>query len=131
MHGECLSFKDDCTRQELRMNAAECSCSHIDGCVQVYDTLTKDVFTPSHKNGDMMVLSNAQRLAAGCISGASACVVVFPLETMRTQAAMGQRHMKGAGAYFGLAADIIRCWPHAEMCTLSFYRSMKQCILFF
>ncbi|BDA49691.1 Calcium-binding mitochondrial carrier protein SCaMC-1 [Coccomyxa sp. Obi] len=74
----------------------------------VYDTLTKDIFTPSHKNGDMMVLSNAQRLAAGCISGASACVVVFPLETLRTQAAMGQRQMRGAGAYFGLAADIIR-----------------------
>lgn len=80
------------------------------GCaLQVYDTLTKNVLTPSHKDGDLMVLSNAQRLAAGCASGASACLVVFPLETLRTQAAMGQRHMRGATAYFRLAADVVRC----------------------
>ena len=77
--------------------------------LQVYDTLTKNVLKPSHRDGELMVLSNAQRLAAGCVSGASACVVVFPLETLRTQAAMGQRHMKGARAYFSLAADVVRC----------------------
>lgn len=89
----------------------------------MYDTLTKNVLTPSHNRGDTVVLSNAQRLAAGCLSGASACVVVFPLETLRTQAAMGQRQMKGAGAYFGLAAGIIRCWPMAAM-----HDTMQVCL---
>lgn len=78
-------------------------------CVQVYDTVTKNLMTPSKRQGETASLSNAQRVAAGCLSGASACIVVFPLETLRTQAAMGQRQMKGAGAYFTLAADIIRC----------------------
>jgi solute carrier family 25 phosphate transporter 23/24/25/41 len=74
----------------------------------VYDTLTKNLMTPSIKKGETAALSNAQRVAAGCLSGASACVVVFPLETLRTQAAMGHRQMSGAGAYFSLTADVIR-----------------------
>ena len=54
-------------------------------------------------------LSHAQRVAAGCVSGASACLVVFPLETLRTHAAMGNVKLKGAGAYFRIAAAITRC----------------------
>ncbi len=77
--------------------------------MQVYDTVTKNLMTPTMRTGETAALTNAQRVAAGCMSGASACMVVFPLETLRTQAAMGHRQMKGAGAYFTLAADIIRC----------------------
>ena len=78
--------------------------------VQVYDTLTKNVLKPSGASGEA-TLSHAQRLAAGCASGASACVVVFPLETLRTHAAMGKVNLKGAGAYFRIASAITRCIP--------------------
>ena len=77
-------------------------------CVQVYDTLTKNVMQPSGASGEAS-LSNVQRVAAGCMSGMSACVVVFPLETLRTHAAMGNVKLKGAGAYFRMAAAITRC----------------------
>ena len=77
-------------------------------CAQVYDTLTKNVMQPSGVSGEAS-LSNAQRVAAGCMSGMSACVVVFPLETLRTHAAMGNVKLKGAGAYFRMAAAITRC----------------------
>ena len=78
--------------------------------MQVYDTLTKNVLKPSGASGEA-TLSHAQRLAAGCASGASACVVVFPLETLRTHAAMGQVNLKGAGAYFRIASAITRYGP--------------------
>ena len=74
----------------------------------MYDTLTKNVMQPSGASGEAS-LSNAQRVAAGCMSGMSACVVVFPLETLRTHAAMGNVKLKGAVAYFRMAAAITRC----------------------
>lgn len=75
--------------------------------MQVYDTLTKNVLKPSGASGEA-TLSHTQRIAAGCISGASACLVVFPLETLRTHAAMGKVNLKGAGAYFRIASAITR-----------------------
>ena len=63
---------------------------------------------PSGVSGEAS-LSHVQRIAAGCMSGMSACLVVFPLETLRTHAAMGNVKLKGAGAYFRMAAAITRC----------------------
>ena len=76
--------------------------------LQVYDTLTKNVMKPSGASGEAS-LSNVQRVAAGCASGMAACVVVFPLETLRTHAAMGNVKLKGAGAYLRIAGAITRC----------------------
>lgn len=80
--------------------------------MQVYDTLTKNLMKPSGVSGEAS-LSHVQRVAAGCMSGMSACVVVFPLETLRTHAAMGNVKLKGTGAYFRMAAAITRyaCCP--------------------
>ena len=85
------------------------------GPAQVYDTLTKNIMQPSGVSGEAS-LSNAQRVAAGCMSGMSACVVVFPLETLRTHAAMGNVKLKGAGAYFRMAAAITRCASSGMCC---------------
>ncbi len=51
-------------------------------------------------------LSNAQRVAAGCLSGATAALAVYPMETLRTQMSVGN-HPPGLG-YAGLARSIIR-----------------------
>jgi hypothetical protein len=76
---------------------------------QVYDTVSKDLMAPLARPdpaGGPAQLSNAQRVAAGCLSGAAAALAVYPMETLRTQMSVGN-HPPGLG-YAGLARSIIR-----------------------
>lgn len=64
--------------------------------------------------------------------GSFACItvqVVFPLETLRTHAAMGQVQLRGAGAYFRLAADIVR-WASTKLhgCSNTFLRPVCRIV---
>lgn len=72
--------------------------------------MSKDLMLPLARaragGSNAVSLTNGERVAAGCLSGATAALAVYPIETLRTNMAMGNS-AAGLG-YLGLARQIIR-----------------------